>query len=85
MGEIVIKIPTNKKRKYVIADSGRANKLIDALDRPALRVKDTSTDFTPQQLEDARDYEAAQRNLEEMRRTGVSYSVDELRAEFGLA
>ena len=32
-----------------------------------------------------RDGEAARRNLDEMRQTGISYTVDELRKEFGLS
>lgn len=85
MGEIIIKIPSKKKRRYVVTDSSRADALIDVLEHSAVRVKNDSASLSPRQLEDIRDYEAAQRNLDEMKRSGVSYTVDELREEFGLA
>jgi len=82
MGEIIIKIPSNRKRRYLVTDSGRAEELIDGLERSALRIKNDSELLSPRQLEDLRDYKAAQRSLSEMRRTGVSYTVAELRKEF---
>ena len=84
MGQIVIDIPNKAKRRYVLADKDRATELLDALDASAIRVKNSPAKLTRQQREDMRDYEAALRNFEEMRRTGVSYSVDDLRKEFDL-
>ena len=85
MGEIIIKIPSNKKRRYLVTDSVRADALIEVLDQSAVRVKKDPALFSPSQLEDIRDGEAARRNLEEMRKTGISHTVDELRKEFGLS
>ena len=84
MGEIVIKIPSNKKRRYVLADSKRAEELISALDISAVRVKESPAKLTRQQLQDFRDGQAADRSLAEMRRTGISYSLDEIKKELGL-
>lgn len=85
MGEIIIKIPSNKKRRYLVTDPGRADALIDVLDRSAVRVKKDPASLSPSQLEDIRNGEAALRNRDEMKRTGISYTVDELRKEFGLS
>ena len=84
MGEITIKIPSNKRRRYLVTDPGRVDALIDVLDRSAVRIKKVPAQLSASQLEDIRDGEAARRNLEEMKRTGISHSVDELRKEFGL-
>ena len=84
MGQIVIDIPKNIKRRYVVIDNERATVLIDALDASAIRVKNNPAELTRQQMQDLRDGEAATRNLEEMRRSGISYTVDELREKYGL-
>jgi hypothetical protein len=84
MGQIVIDIPSKAKRRYVVTDSKRAEDLLNDLDATATRVKSSPAKLTRQQLEDIRDHEAAVKSIEEMRRTGVSYTVDELREEFGL-
>ncbi len=84
MGQIVIDIPTRAKRRYVLTDKVRATELLTSLDESATRVKSKAAKPTRQQIEDMRDYEAARQNFEEMRRTGISYSVDDLRKEFGL-
>ena len=85
MGQIVIDIPNRKNRRYVFTDAKRADDLMLALDESATRVKSLPPKLTQQQIEDDRDYKAAQKNLEEMLRTGISYSVEELREELGLA
>ena len=85
MGQIVIDIPSKAKRRYVLTDAKRADDLLIALDATATRVKNDPATLTHQQLEDIRDHKAAVKNIEEMRRTGISYTVDELREEFGLA
>lgn len=85
MGQIVIEIPSKKaNRRYVVTDPERADDLLTALDATATRVKNSSAKRTRQQLEDIRDYEAAVKSIAEMRRTGVSYTLDELRQELGL-
>lgn len=84
MGQIVIDIPNKKERRYVITDAKQADELLSALDLSAIRVKSNPPKMTRQQIEEIRDVAAAKRNIAEMRRTGVSYTVDELRKELGL-
>ena len=85
MGEIVIKIPNNMKRRYLVTDSARADALIDVLDHSAVRLKNDFDPDSPSRIEDMRDGESALRNLNEMRTTGISHTVDELRKEFGIS
>lgn len=85
MGQIVIDIPSRARRRYVVTDAKRADDLLTALDATATRVENSPDKLTRQQLEDIRDHAAAVKNIEEMQRTGVSYSVDEVRSELGLA
>lgn len=84
MGQIVIDIPSKAKRRYIVTDPKRADDLLTSLDETATRVKNNPAKLTRQQLEDIRDHEAAAKNIDEMRRTGVSYTLDELRQELGL-
>lgn len=84
MGQIVIDIPSKAKRRYVVTDSKRAEALLTDLDATATRVKNGAAKLTRQQLEDIRDYEAAVKNIEEMKRTGIRYTLDEVRHELGL-
>jgi hypothetical protein len=84
MGQIVIDIPSKAKRRYVVTDSKSAENLLIALDATATRVKNNPVELTRQQLEDIRDHKAAVKSIDEMRRTGVSYTLDELRHELGL-
>lgn len=84
MGQIVIEIPTKANRRYVVTNKKEASELLASLDKTAVRLKSDTFKLTKQQLEDKRDYDAARKNFEEMRRTGVSYTVDDLRKEFGL-
>lgn len=84
MGQIVIDIPKNVKRRYVMIDDDRAADLIKALDASVTRVKGNLSKLTRQQMQDIRDGEAALKSLEEYRRSGISYTVDELRKKYGL-
>ncbi|MBP9664537.1 MAG: hypothetical protein KBD94_07930 [Pyrinomonadaceae bacterium] len=84
MGQIVIDIPSNKKRRYALADSDAADALLEKLDSSAVRVKNQDGKLTSQQLEDLRDGKSADRIVAEYRRTGVSYTVDELRKRYGV-
>ena len=84
MGQIVIDISNKKERRYVVTDAKKADELLSALDLLAIRVKSNPPKMPRAQIEEMRDVAAAKRNIEEMRRTGVSYTVDELREELGL-
>ncbi len=65
-------------------DDDRAADLIKALDASVTRVKGNLSKLTRQQMQDIRDGEAALKSLEEYRRSGISYTVDELRKKYGL-
>ena len=80
----MIDIPTNAKRRYLLTDKARTAELLTVLEESATRIKNKPAGLTRQELEDIRDYEAARQNFEEMRRTGVSYTVDDLREKYGL-
>jgi len=81
MGQIVIDIPNGANRRYIVEKADDARKLLLVLDE----VLRDSSKLTRQQKEDLHDGIRADRILAEMRRTGESYSVDELREEFGLS
>lgn len=84
MGQIVIDIPTKVKRRYVVTDEKRAHDLLADLEVTATRVKSSSCNLTRQQLEDISDHKATLKSIEEMQRTGVSYTLNDLRHELGL-
>ena len=84
MGQIVIDIPTNRQRRYALTDAAKADALLDQLDSSAVRIKKAAAKLTRQQLEDLKDGKSADRIVAEYRRTGVSYTVDELRKKYGL-
>ncbi|CAN5235710.1 hypothetical protein BH20ACI2_BH20ACI2_00610 [soil metagenome] len=67
-----------------MTDSKLAEDLLSDLDATATRVKNDPAKLTRLQLEDIRDHKAAVKSMDEMRRTGVSYTLDELRHELGL-
>lgn len=62
-----------------------ARKLLLVLDGLLDREGAGSAKLTRQQIQDLRDGIRAKRILAEMRRTGESYSVEQLRGEFGLS
>ncbi len=82
MGQIVIDIPTNKRRHYALADPDAADALLEELDSSAVRLKKGSEGLTRQQLQDLEDGRSADRIVADYRRTGVSYTVDELRKRY---
>ena len=87
MGQIVIEIPTKARRRYVVSEKSRVAELISALDASATRIKNEPAKLTRQQLEDLQDLEdirASEEAMEEFRRTGISYSWQEIKAENGL-
>ncbi len=81
MGQIIIDIPNGANRRYIVEKADDARKLLRVLDE----VLCDTAKLTRQQKEDLQDGLRADRILAEMRSTGESYSVDELRKEFGLA
>ncbi len=84
MGQIVIDIPNQKSRRYVLADRLRANELLKALEESAIRVKGDLAKLTTRQIEEIGDYLDAKAALDEMRTSGKSYSITQLRKEIGV-
>lgn len=81
MGQIVIDIPNGANRRYIVEKADDARKLLRVLDE----VLRDPAKLTRQQKEDLQDGTRADRILAEMRRSGESYSVEQLREEFGLS
>ena len=82
MGEIVIKIPAKKNRRYVIDSAADAERLIDALDRSAVRVKDDPASAEDLEfIEDVRDVREA---VEEFQRSGKTHRWEDVKADLGL-
>lgn len=84
MGQIVIDIPSRKSRRYVLADRKSASELLKTLEASAVRLPNDPKDLSPQQVEDIFDYIDGKSALEEMQADGRSYSVADLRKEFGV-
>ena len=78
MGQIVIEIPNNKKRRYVLKDAKRAEQLLAALEASAVRVKNEELS---EEIHDASD---AAKAIAEFHRTGKTYSWQEVKSELGL-
>lgn len=82
MGQIVIDIPTRAQRRYVLTDRKRASELLTSLEESAIRIKNSPISAEElEYLEDVRDIEKA---VAEYRRTGKTYSWEEVEAEIGL-
>lgn len=81
MGQIVIDIPTNAKRRYVLTDKASASKLLADLDESAIRLTGKESIEELEYIEDVRDIE---RGLAEYRRTGKTYKWEDIEAEIGL-
>ena len=81
MGQIVIDIPNKANRRYNIEKADEARQLLRALDG----ILNRDTPLNRQQIQDLQDGIRAERALVQMRRTGESYSVQQLREEFGLS
>ena len=85
MGQIVIDIPNRANRRYNVEKADDARKLLRVLDELLPGVEGSSVKLTGQQMQDLRDGMRATRILAEMRSTGETYSVEQLREEFGLS
>jgi hypothetical protein len=82
MGQIVIDIPNKKNRRYVLTESKRADELLTALDRSAIRVKnDPASPEETEYIQDVRDIEKA---IAEFKRTGKTHRWEDVKAELGL-
>jgi len=84
MGQILIDIPSNKTRRFLITTREQADVLLKVLEDIGIPVKANPARLSRQKLEDLQDYRDGKKALEEMRRTGVSFTVDELREKYGL-
>ncbi len=81
MGQIVIDIPNSENRRYNLERADDASELLRVLDE----ILRDPAKLTRQQMQDLRDGMRARQILAEMQRTGESYSVENLREEFGLS
>lgn len=81
MGQIVIDIPNKANRRYNVEKADEARQLLRVLDG----ILNRDTPLTRQQMQDLKDGMRAERALAQMRRTGESYSVQQLREEFGVS
>lgn len=77
MGQITIEVPQRIKRSYRITDREYVKKLLADLE---------NSDAPPENMsvEELKDIRAAKKSLAEFERTGESYTVNDLRGEFGL-
>jgi|GEM_PF-4073407 len=83
MGQIVIDIPSKATRRYNVGKTDDERQLMKVLD--ALQgVERNKKRLTRQEMQDIRDGIQADRVVAEMQRTGETYSVEQLRKEFGL-
>jgi len=81
MGQIIIDLPSRIKRRYRLDNKELEAAILARLERDALPVKTTRIKLT---AEDKADIRAARAAKDEYLRTGKSYTVEELRAEFNL-
>lgn len=79
MGQITIEVPQKIKRNYRITDRDFAEKFMSDLENFEGLAENKKLS-----AEDVEDIKEAKKSLAEFRRTGESYSVNELREEFGL-
>lgn len=77
MGQITIEVPQKIRRKYRIADRDSAEKFLSDLEESKVLAK--SEKLSAEDAEDLREAIAARAEFE---RTGESYTIAELRAEF---
>ena len=79
MGQITIEVPQKIKRNYRIADRDLARKFLSNLEKSEGLAKNKNLS-----AEDLADVKAAEESLVKFRKTGESYTVAELREEFGV-
>lgn len=84
MGQIVIDIPNRANRRYNVENAADARQLLRVLDE-LKGVERNQVKLTRQQMQDIRDGIRADRIVAEMQRTGKTFSVEQLREEFGLS
>jgi hypothetical protein len=84
MGQIVIEIPDNKKRRYILRDIARIDRLLTELDDNAIRVKNLKNELTIEELEDIHDIATSTRALREIAETGRVYSWESVKAELDI-
>lgn len=83
MGQIIIDLPSRIKRHYRLDNDELANAILESLEANAMPLKTNPARvrLTAEDKEDVRKALAAET---EYLQTGESYSVQELREEFGL-
>jgi len=87
MVEIIVKAPRRKNRSYVFSSDTEAERFVKMLEKKAILVREDRPRSTRSQIEhleyeeDVRDVKKA---LAEYKRTGRSYTLEEIKAELGL-
>ena len=79
MGQIVIDIPSNKNRRYVLADDTVAEMFIEDLEAAAIRLKGNPAKLTRQQIEDIQDGLSADQAVRNSK--GKAYSWEQVKRE----
>ncbi|MBA2735865.1 MAG: hypothetical protein H0U50_03650 [Pyrinomonadaceae bacterium] len=79
MGQIIIEIPNKINRRYRIENAEFAAEVIAKLETSAQRAKNPNLS-----TEDEADIRAGKKALAEFKKTGESYTVDEMRRELGV-
>lgn len=82
MGQIVIQIPGNRRRRYEILTSEAANQLLEALESSAERL--AANPLSDAEIDDLSDVIASDLALMEIARTGITYPLAQVKAELGL-
>lgn len=82
MGQIVIDIPSNKNRRYVLADRTAVENFLEDLDAAAIRLKGNPAKLTRQQIEDLQDGLSADRAVRNSK--GKAFSWEQVKRELGL-
>lgn len=80
MGQIIIELPTRINRRFRLKDKKTADEILKSLEAKG-EIIDVSEKLSKEDLEDIRD---ARKALKEYEKNGESYTVEQLRAEFGL-
>ena len=87
MGQIVVDIPSKKNRRFALTDEQSVELLLSTLEEKAITVKGNPPKLTKKQLDSLRDrqeIERASQSLENYRKTGEGYTVDQLRKKYGV-
>lgn len=84
MGQIVIDIPANKKRRYVLRDAESVARLLSDLEASATPVKSDNPEITDEELEEIYDIATSTKALREIAKSGKVYPWESVKRELGI-